>query len=258
METKTIFSIIAVLIIGVLIGISINKNLEFKKAILQEGKEIIGERIVEAHFVAVDNNGNGVPSILETQIRPGTGQILVNINDTLADLNTQYSARLAASVAANYTKTDISNIDIIYNMKTGASVVGGQSAGSIMAVSTIAALENKTIRPNVIITGSILEDGTVAEAGAIRAKAEAAKNANAKIFLVPAGHSSTISTDFKRAKNCYDLDSFHYCIIKYDTVRISLGDELGIQIIEVKNITEALGYFIWEENIREGLLQQFC
>ncbi len=241
---KRIYILIALfLIIGVVIGISLNKDL-FSKTQKEEKRIIFDERIVEAPFVAVDSLGNGVTAILETHIRPGSGQILVNINDTLADLNTQYSARLAAGVAANYTGIDLSTLDVIYNLKTDATVVGGQSAGSIMAISTIVALENKQLKEGVMITGSILEDGTIAEAGAIKAKAQAAKNASAKIFLVPSGHASSISTEFKRVKKCEDVDSMHICVIKYEAEKSTLGDEIGIEVREVKNVDEALEYFL--------------
>src|SRR3989344_8609051 len=104
------------------------------------------DHTVQAQFVAVDEQGNGVVSDLETEVRQGQGLVLVNVNNVLADVTTQYSARLASIVASNYTHIDTSTLDIIYNLKSEAGVVAGQSAGSIMAVSTIAALQGKNLR----------------------------------------------------------------------------------------------------------------
>ena len=66
------------------------------------------------------------------------------------------------------------NLDVIYNLKTKATIVGGQSAGTIMAVSTIAALENKSLKKGVIVTGSVNPAGEIVNAGGLVAKAQAA------------------------------------------------------------------------------------
>ncbi len=200
-------------------------------------------RIVRTHFVAIDNNGKGVLGQLSTEIRPGTGLVLVNINNILADFNTQYSARVAAQVAKNYTGIDLHDIDIIFNLQADASIIGGQSAGSIMTASAIAGLMNRTIRDDVLITGAIKENGEVGEAGAIKEKATAAKEAHARLFLVAPGEASEASS-LRKEKACSKIGDFDFCKVMYTQEKVNLGDSVGIEFREVKTMQEALGYLL--------------
>ncbi len=210
----------------------------------------IDEKTIKTKVVAVDNKGVGVTADLFTEIRPGSGLVLVNINDLLADINTQYSARIATQVAKNFTGFDLSNVDVIFNLKAQANVIGGQSAGSAMAISVIAALANKTLRDDIIITGSVLEDGTVGEAGSIKEKARAAKNSGAELFLIPYGVGSE-AKDYRKVKRCGNVRKYDYCEVFYEEEKIRIGDELGIDVKEVKTVSEALVYFI--ENVEKEI-----
>ena len=201
------------------------------------------ERSITTQFVAIDERGGGLTANLITEIRPGTGLVLVNINDVLADINTQYSARVAAAVASNLTKIDLSNLDVIYNLKTKASIIGGQSAGTIMAVSTVAALQNKTLKNGVIATGSVNPNGEVGSAAGLIAKAQAAKNANFTTFIVPEGLGSTPAS-FKRTKECIMRNGQQYCSVMYVGEQISIGKDIGIAVEEVATVEEALRYFL--------------
>jgi len=139
---------VAIFYLGTFFGKTNNKEVSKAESIRAL---TIDEKVIKTKVVAVDNKGVGVTADLFTEIRPGSGLVLVNINDLLADINTQYSARIAAQVAKNFTGFDLSNVDVIFNLKAQANVIGGQSAGSAMAISVIAALVNKTLRDDVII-----------------------------------------------------------------------------------------------------------
>lgn len=229
---------LAIFIIGISIGRTAPHAEEQTRVSLSApgGKEII------AKIVAVDNEGKGASASLVTELRPGNGLVLVNINDVLADFNTQYSARTAVQAARNYTHLDLSSIDIIFNIKTNANVIGGQSAGSTMALSVVAGLLNKTIKPHTIMTGSVQADGTVGDAGAIKEKAKAAKEANATLFLVPPGTSSEAKS-YKKEKQCGMYDEYSYCEIRYVEDKKNIGDAIHIDIIEVSTIAEAAQHY---------------
>ena len=201
------------------------------------------EHVVQAQFVAVDEQGNGVVSDLETEVRQGQGLVLVNVNNVLADVTTQYSARLASIVASNYTHIDTSTLDIIYNLKSEAGVVAGQSAGSIMAVSTIAALQGKDLLDDLIITGSITADGAVVNAGGLRAKAAAAKEGDATLFLVPKGSGSSV-VNMTRVEKCTTYNGRNYCSVTYPGQLVSIGEDIGITVVEVETVAEAMEYFL--------------
>ncbi|HLC72004.1 MAG TPA: S16 family serine protease [Candidatus Nanoarchaeia archaeon] len=242
MHKKVILASSFLLVIGLSLGSLIT-------LLLQTSSEEPLQRLtnydhsVQAKFVAVDQQGEGVVADLVTEVRDGQGLVLVNVNNVLADVTTQYSARLATQVASNFTKIDVSNLDIIYNLKSDAGVVAGQSAGSIMAVSTIAALQNKQLRDDVIITGSINKEGEVVDAGGLRAKAEAAKKGNAKLFLVPKGSGSS-AINLTRMSQCNIYQNKDYCVISYPGELVSVGDEFDIQVIEVETVSEAMRYFL--------------
>ena len=200
---------------------------------------IEGERIRNAKFVAVDNFGQGVSGDLTTEIKPGKGLVLVNINDVLADVNLQYSARLAKQVAKNVTKKDLNFFETIYDLEIYSGCLNGQSAGSTMATSLIAAILDKELREDVVLTGSILADGTVDKAGSIKQKAEAAKEMNATLFLIPTGAIEE-SNEYKREKKCGAYENTVYCRIDTIEEHIDINEDFPIQVIEVSRIEEVM------------------
>lgn len=196
---------------------------------------------VEMPIVAVDNRGEGVIGKLVTTAKPGTGLVLVNINNVLAQYDTQLSGRTAAKAASNFTQIDLQKWDIIYTIIVDANVIEGPSAGGVMALSVVAALENRTVNHSVAMTGTINEDGTLGPAGGIKAKATVAKENDVTLFLVTANQS--YDTSRKSETECSDINGTNYCEVKYKETKINFSDELGINIVEVNNIEEAAQYF---------------
>lgn len=206
--------------------------------------QLTESKVIEFKIVAVDANNKGVSADLITEVRPGTGLVLVNINDVLADLNMQVSARVAAKVAGEYALKNMSQYDVLYRIKTDAEIVGGQSAGSSMAAATIAALLNLSLRPNVILTGPMLEDGTITEAGAVIQKAEAAKSLNASLFLVPKGGNEGF-VGYTRKKDCTLVEQGTYCTVRTIEQKANIAEIVGISMQEVEDITDAMRYMTW-------------
>lgn len=202
----------------------------------------VEESNVVTFLPAVDENGEGVLAVLETTVKPGSGLVLVNVNNLLAQFDTQLSGRTAAQAAANYTGIDLSKYDIIYNIRVNATVIEGPSAGAALAVSIIAALENKTLDSETMITGTISSDGTIGKVGAIAEKAAIAKEEGAKKFLVPEGQAT--DKQIKRQRLCSYIDSVQYCEIKYVPKTLNIGESIGIEVIQVGNVEEALKYFV--------------
>ena len=241
MENKSLIAIALIVFLGG--GIFIGMQFAPTKVII---KEIPGTIILKHNTIplaAVDGDEKGVIAHLNTEIRNGSGLILVNINDILADYLTQYSARVAAQVAANYSKISIDGLDVIYNIKANATVIGGPSAGAALTVATIALLENKTLNKDVIITGTIDEDGTIGEIGGVLEKGKAAKENGFKLFLVPLGQGSDV-VRYKEEKTCKNFDSISYCEIRVMPETRSISNEIGIETREVKDLNEALGYLL--------------
>lgn len=191
---------------------------------------------------AVDNEGNGVVTWLKVIVLPGEGRVLVDINQLLFWVDTQYSIRVAEYVAENVTGVNVTNMDFIYGIETEASLVEGPSAGAALTVATIAALENKTINPNIMITGTISLDGTIGPVGGVVEKALAAKDVGATTFLVPEGQSVQIY--YIPQRSCERIGPITYCTTTYNEEKIDVSETVEIEIKEVSNINEAVGYFL--------------
>ncbi|MCS7106040.1 MAG: ATP-dependent protease, partial [Candidatus Aenigmarchaeota archaeon] len=179
---------------------------------------------------------------LIVEAKPGTGRVLVDINQLLFWVDTQNSIRVAQKVAQNYTKTDLSSIDLVYAIETNASIIGGPSAGAAITIATIALIENKTLNQSVMMTGTINSDGTIGPVGEIVAKAKAAKDVGAKLFLVPKGQS--VQVYYKPIEHCERFGPITYCSTEYKPEKIDVSKEVGIAVKEVSNIREALKYFL--------------
>jgi len=217
-------------------------NFSFPSQIKPVKLENITSSGVSLKIPAVDNQGNGVVTTLKVETKPGEGRVLVNINQLLFWIDTQDSIRTAKEVAENVTGIDTSNVDIIYEIETNASIIEGPSAGAAMTIATIAALENKTINQSVMMTGTINHDGTIGPVGGIVAKAKASKDVGATLFLVPLGQA--VQTYYKPEEYCKKFGPITYCTTEYKPERIDVAKEVGIQVKEVANIQEALKYFL--------------
>ena len=245
MKNKTLLLIILILAIF-LGGIVIGKyffNVNTVEKIVYKENSIKDLRRNELKIPAVNDNNEGVVATLITEVKPGNGLVLVNINDILADFYTQFSARTAASVASNYTGVNLSNLDVVYQIKANASIVGGPSAGAAMTVATIALLSNKELEENVMITGAINQDGGIERVGAVPQKAEAAKNIGIKLFLVPEGDNVKAS-EYIKEKSCNNYDGLIFCQIIYKPQEVKLFKDSDLEIKEVKNIDEAAKLFL--------------
>ena len=167
--------------------------------------------------LAVDENDKGHLIPLEVIIKSGKGNLFLNVANVLVDETLQSSAQTAVLVAREVSRKSLFDKDVLINIEAPAqeekiSIAGG-SAGAAITLAAMAALENGTLRKDVYITGTINEDHTIGRIGAPRAKALAAKENGAVMFLVPVGQKSEVG-------------------------------EVGIEINEVRTIEDAARYAI--------------
>jgi uncharacterized protein len=243
--------IIALFLFGILIGIWIGYYVSYESSQPLETK-IVTKYVykeqntsfpfVEMGLAAVDQNGNGVITPLIVEVKPGDGKILTNIEKLLFWVDTQQSIQIAKQVAQEVTKIDVNNYDIIYTVKSNSTLVGGPSAGAALTIATIAALQNKKIKSDILMTGTINPDGTIGEVGGILEKAKAAKELGVTMFLVPKGQGT--ETYLKPEESCIKRGGFIFCTTKYIENTVNIGKDAGIDVIEVSNVTEAMKYLI--------------
>lgn len=136
----------------------------------------------------------GVHATVTAQVLgEGSGQVFV-ATKPLAQTDMQGSARLASRVAAATLGVAWDEQDYLVTFASDSTVIGGPSAGAVMALALTVALHDLidpgptwTLDPGVAATGTINPDGTIGPVGGIPAKAEGAKAAGIRTFLYPAG-----------------------------------------------------------------------
>jgi uncharacterized protein len=196
---------------------------------------------VSLKIPAVDSQGNGVTTTLFVEAKPGSGKLLVDVNQLLFWIDTQYSMQVAKKVAEEYTKADLSKVDLIYRIETNATLIEGPSAGAAISVATIALILHKKLNESVMITGTINPDGSIGPVGGIIEKAKAAKQVGALLFLVPEGQGT--QTTYKPIQRCQRIAGWTVCTTEYKK-EVTPVSEVGIEVKEVKNVEEALKYFL--------------
>jgi predicted ATP-dependent protease len=145
--------------------------------------------------LAVDNNDVGHLIPLEVILRKGTGDLLLNVANVLLDPTIQTSAQTAVHVARDITRKNLADKDILINIQSPLQeqlLISGGSGGSAMTLAAIAAMQGKTMRTDVLITGTINDDHSIGQIGAPRAKGLAARDAGAVLFLVPLGQKANV------------------------------------------------------------------
>lgn len=190
----------------------------------------------EMPLVAVGPDGKGMVTNLTIEMVAGKGRTFFS-SEPLIGIDTQNSERVAVAVAESITNKTTDDKDILFTIHTNATIVDGASAGSAMALATISALNQKRFRKDVMMTGTIHEDGSIGPVGSVAAKAKAAADAGAKIFLIPRGQSvQTMNVQVGEAA-------------KTVTVNLTkIGEKWGVDIIEVSNIKQVLPVFLGKSN----------
>lgn len=137
-------------------------------------------------------------TISVTVAKNGSGHVFIDTRP-LAGTDMQGSARMAARVAASLTGFAVENHDFFYVVRSESPIISGPSAGSVMALATVVALEKAHHDPgeepwnlseDVMATGTIAPDGSIGPVGGILEKAKAAKKAGASMFAIPAGQGN--------------------------------------------------------------------
>ncbi len=141
-------------------------------------------------LLAVKELGNGEyeGDIAELTLKtiPGDGKVLLETTP-LTKIDTQLSTRMAKEIACDFLKINCNNYDFIYTIKSASSIVGGPSAGSAMAIITVATLDNVKLDEDIAITGTINSGGIIGPVGGIKSKIKAAFDNGIKKVLIPKG-----------------------------------------------------------------------
>ena len=130
---------------------------------------------------------------ITAEVKPGKGRVLVD-TQPLMGVVFQDAANTAVFVAQNRTGISLAGSDVIFSINAPGQVpsVDGPSAGALMTLLVISAVENKPLREDVTLTGTIDQDGNVGAIGGVVEKAQAAKDSGKSLFLLPRANANLL------------------------------------------------------------------
>lgn len=198
----------------------------------------------EMTIVAVTSLSNntyvGVSAKLGVQvICPGSGGVYVETLP-LSQIDLQASTRIAAIVASRVSGARFTSCDYLASIRADSPIIGGPSASAATAVAFAAALLDLPLRDDVVLTGMIMPDGSIGPVGGLKLKLEAAVRSGAKVFLIPYGQTKYTETiAVPQVVGPVTIYTTKTVVIDL----ISYGRELGIEVIPVATVHEALKVF---------------
>ena len=167
----------------------------------------------------------GVATEAQVYISPGEGSVYLSV-EPMSQIDMQASLRIAYLIASHVAGVNASRYNIYVKVTSDTPIIGGPSASGYLTVAIASLLMNQSLRSGIVMTGMIMPDGLIGPVGGIPEKLMAAKSVGASVMLIPAGQR--FSTDLNTGQ-------------KIDVV--SEGARLGIRVIEVANIYDALRLF---------------
>lgn len=164
---------------------------------------------------------------LYLEVKPGSGRVFLE-TFPLTKTDTQMSTRFAKAIACDSLEMDCSDIDFFYTITADSPIIAGPSAGSSIAVLTIAVLEDLKLDGSIATTGTINSGGLIGPVGGLKEKVEAAKKIGLKKVLIPAGEIIA-----KIGNTTIDLQN--------------LSKAINIEVVEVSTLSEAVKQFTGKE-----------
>ena len=211
--------------------------------------------VTDGFFESVRYQGTVMAISVEIRNR-GTSLVLVN-TDIPIGVDFQTSAKTAVRVAQSMTGTDMNDKDVIFSISAAGNsttsdlqAVDGPSAGAAMTVLLAAELGGQTLgrstelEQSVVITGTVNSDGTIGPVGGVPEKAMAAGQYGAKILLVPLGQN--VYTDQCCQKKQEGPIFYQSCQSQQKLLSDYMEKKYDMKVIEVKDVKEALAYFLSE------------
>ena len=172
---------------------------------------------------------------ISAEITPGRGRVLVQTKP-LMGVVFQGAANTAVAVARNRTGFDLSGSDVIFSIESGdmISEVDGPSAGALMTLLMISAIEKQPIDESLTLTGTIDSNGHIGAIGGVVAKATAAKENGKSLFLIPE-ENKLISPPVQTTGGIFDVPRQSPV-----DARDYIGENIGISVTYVDTIDEVI------------------
>ena len=178
---------------------------------------------------------------ISVEIRPGEGRVLVQTKPLMGTVF-QDAANTAVYVAQNKTGMQLSGSDVIFSIESSNEIpsVDGPSAGALMTLLVISALEKKELKNDVTLTGTIDQYGHVGAIGGVVEKAKAANESGKRLLLLPRGNSQLVQYK-ESTRNIAGITIIEQVPETIDAKQY-IEANAGIKIEYVDNIDDILKY----------------
>lgn len=178
---------------------------------------------------------------ISVEIRPGGGRVLVETKPLMGTVF-QDAANTAVYVAHNKTGMQLSGSDVIFSIESQNEIpsVDGPSAGALMTLLVISALEKKELKNDVTLTGTIDQYGHVGSIGGVVEKAKAANESGKTLFLLPKENSQLVQYTEKQ-RNIGGITIIEQ-IPETSDAKQYIEANAGINVEYVDNIDDIMKY----------------
>ena len=190
----------------------------------------------------------GIIMTVHLELREGEGRLLINTEPKIG-IDLQTSANTAILVAEELTNQSLKTTDVILTViaDSETEILDGPSAGAALTVALLAAINDETADPSILMTGTINPDGSIGKVGGLIEKALASARFDAKKFLVP--YEQSVGIVYK-TEETHPAPGLTIITTKPELIDIEdyIRDEgYELDIIEVNNIVEVYDSVILEE-----------
>lgn len=196
-------------------------------------------------FIRQSSPERGALMNISVEIRPGKGRVLVQTTP-LMGVVFQDAANTAVYLAESRTGKQLSSSDIIFSISAPDEVPGvdGPSAGALMTLLAISAIDNATLNDSITLTGTIDNEGYIGAIGGAVEKAQAAKEGGKTLFLIPEENSELVTYELVERK----IGGFTIVERQPQVVDAEqyIEENVGINVEYVNTIDDVLRF----ENIR--------
>jgi len=183
----------------------------------------------------------GALTNISVEIQPGKGRVLVQTTP-LMGVVFQDAANTAVFVAENKTGESLSSSDIIFSITAKDKIpsVDGPSAGALMTLLTISAINNNKLNDSITLTGTIDSEGNIGAIGGVLEKAQAAKDGGKKLFLIPRENSELVK--YKEVERNFGGITFVESVPETVNAKEYIEQNVGIKTEYVDTIDDVLNY----------------
>ena len=192
-------------------------------------------------FIRESVSEEGALLNISVETRAGKGRVLVQTTP-LMGIIFQDAANTAVFVAQQETGASLSGSDVIFSITAEQEIPGveGSSAGALMTLITISAINGTELNDSITLTGTIDNEGNIGAIGGVFEKATAAEAGGKTLFLLPRENSELVTYKFVKK----EIGGFEVIQRVPEVVDAEeyIEENVGINVEYVDTIEDVLEY----------------